>query len=286
MNLLKVLFILVSIALAFIPFKGDFFGYSHLAGKFFDFLHFPFFSILAVLVLGLNLKVDENKRYRLVILVVLTVMIEVIQKYTGRSPSIIDVLWGWLGIGFGLAWYASRPVRYYLVTGVLMCYICVLALNIYVLFLAQSRLPVVNNMESIFTTYLFDNMNEIKDPTFESVWSDDTKSLVLKGSKVDFNWSGFSYKFPLYADLRSYRELSMEYYSPKYFSELDIRFNSENGRKIFTVNNIKSGWNNINLKFDSTNNNEVDWGEVNGFAVFYESKYGPDTYLVDNIIFK
>jgi hypothetical protein len=272
--------------LAFIPLKGELFGYSHLAGKFFDFLHFPFFSVLTLLILDVNLRLDKKKNYRLVILILLVLFIELIQHFIGRSASLIDIFWGLLGIAFGWIWNTKKPKRYYWIASLLSCYMTVLGLNLYILYLTQSRLPVVSKMDSMFTTNLFDNMNEIKIPRFYTVWSNENKSQVLMGSKVDFNWSGFSYKFPLYADLKGYKLLTMDYYSPINFSELDIRFNSANGKKIYTLNNVKKGWNKLIIKINSLDNREVNWSEITGFAVFYESEGGPEMYLVDNIIFQ
>jgi len=286
MNVLKLAFFIFSLVLAFIPLKGELFGYAHLSGKFFDFLHFPFFAILSVLVFGVQIHFDKNKKYRLAILIVFVVLVEVFQGLVGRSASLTDVLWGGLGICFGWAWSAPKPTGYYWMAGLVSCYTAILGFTLHILFLAESRLPIVSKMDSIFITSLFDNMNEIKTPELQTVWSDDHNSQVLKGSKVDFNWSGFSYKFPLYANLEEYKLLSMDYYSPIDLSELDIRFNSRDGRKIYKLNNISKGWNKLTLNINSVNNNDVDWAEITGFAVFYESKGGPDTYLVDNIIFQ
>ncbi len=286
MNLFKVVFVLCSLLLAFIPLKGEMFGYSHLAGKFFDFLHFPFFSVFSAFVLSAHLRFDEQKKYRLVILFAFAVLIEVFQGFVGRSASLTDVLWGGLGIAFGWAWNSSKPKGYYWMAGLTSCYTVILGLSLHVLLLAESRLPIVSKMDSFFTVNLFDNMNEIKVPQFQTVWSDETKSQVLKGSKVDYYWSGFSYKFPLYADLKKYKLLSLDYYSPINLPELDIRFNSANGRKIYTLNNVKKGWNKLRVNINSANSNDLDWAAITGFAVFYESEAGPDTYLVDNIVFQ
>ncbi|MFT7111275.1 MAG: VanZ family protein [Psychrobacter glaciei] len=283
MNILKVTFFLCALVLAFIPIKGHLFGYSHLVGKFFDFLHFPFFSILTVLLLGVQTQLDRKKKYRLLILVLLVLFIELIQSFIGRSASLMDILWGGLGIAFGWFWNTKK---FYWITGLLSCYAVVLGLNLYILYLAESRLPIVHKMETIFTTKLFDNMNEIKIPRFKTVWSDEKQSQVLKGSKVDFKWSGFSYKFPLYADLKGYKLLTIDYYSPINFSELEIRFNSANGKKMYTLNNINKGWNKLIVKINSLDSSEINWSEITGFAVFYRSDTGPETYLVDNIIFQ
>jgi hypothetical protein len=286
MNILKVTFFLCALVLAFIPLKGNLFGYSHLVGKFFDFLHFPFFSVLTVLVLSIQTQLNVKKKYRLLILILLVLFIELIQGFIGRSASLIDIFWGGLGIAFGWFWNTKNSQKYYWMTGLLSCYAAVLGLNLYILYLAESRLPVVNKMDTIFTTKLFDNMNEIEIPRFKTVWSDEKESQVLKGSKVDFKWSGFSYKFPLYADLKGYKLLTMEYYSPIDFSELEIRFNSENGRKMYTLNNVNKGWNKLILEINSLDSREVNWSGITGFAVFYRSETGPETYLVDNIIFQ
>jgi len=285
MNALKFIFILIALSLAFIPIKGELFGYSHLAGKLFDFLHFPFFAVFATLVFSHNKNSNKQKAIRLATLVSFVFAIEAIQFFIGRSASVLDVLWGTLGIAFGWAWHANPAIRYFGLVTFLSAYLLVLGFNLHLLWLTESRLPVVSKMESAFTTRLFFNMNEIKNPKFKTVWSEDKQSQVLQGKKIDYKWSGFSYKYPLLANLQKFSSFYLDYHTPQVIEELEVRFNSKSGYQIYTFHNVKKGWNKLTLDIKAGGNN-VDWTAVSSFAVFYESEYGPDMYLVDNVLFK
>ena len=86
---------------AFISFDEWLGEYSSLTSIFFDYLHFPFFFLLSLI----SLKVLEGKEYlypkAVFLIVAFMILIEVAQNFVGRESSVVDGIWGGLGIALG-----------------------------------------------------------------------------------------------------------------------------------------------------------------------------------------
>ncbi len=162
-------------------------------------------------------------------------------------------------------------------------YIFILALSLYGPIQKSLHSENLGTFESSWDMFGWRNVNHITSDPLAQEYIQSRSSTVLIGKKLEYDWSGVSYEWPIAANFKSNQHLSFDFYSEINFKELDIKFQFIGGKnKIKTLKNIKAGWQLIHSPLANSDNASTDiW--LKKVSIYYESSSGPDWYYIDNV---
>jgi hypothetical protein len=274
------LFVFIFIcALAFFPFSS-YFENQEMLSILLNYLHFPVVCLITLDFLKSPLAINEKLKIGLLLIVIMAV--ELVQVCIGRDASLMDIVWGSLGLVSAKVYLSFPDYSYRMV--VFFPYVVSLLVQIGFIGLPHLTYPVLTRADNYIDHLLFENVNEIteKKPIIISTKTDFGR--VIQGNKLDYPWSGLSYKYILPIEIKNASKLEFDYYSETKIEELEVAITSESGKKVKTLMIKSNEWRHHSIEISDLFEEEIV--RVSRVSIYYETLKGPNKYQIDNLLFK
>ena len=275
----RVILFLFLLGLTFLPFS-TWLGSQALLSTLFDLLHFPAAFILTLFFL--NKKDKIKTEVKLLTLSMLIMCIEILQFFSGRDASLMDMIWGWLGL-FS-AWIYLKLSGSIYKNIIFTPYVFSVLIELMYISIPHLTFPVLTRADNYIDHILFENVNEIKERMPSIVSSGSNYNKSIEGYKLDYPWSGLSYKFIIPIKLNDTSKLEFDFYSKTSFENLDVALTDDIDKKVKSIPIVKTGWQHYSINVTELFGKEKI--KLSRVSIYFETSKGPDKYMVDNLVFK
>lgn len=186
-----------------------------------DLLHLPFFYLITDLLLKTQFKLKPLLLAGLMLLLVFA--IELIQPFLGREFSLLDIIFGMLGISMA---YLLQAKRYVWASLAVAIYLLQVSFPIMLITKEQSSRPMLNDFNSAIDLYRVEALAGhegvgIKRQEMSEV--DHVITLEL----LDYPWSGIRLDQMIAIDKEDYRALQVDFLNQKQAEVLDLRLDGD-----------------------------------------------------------
>lgn len=249
-----------------------------LIAKAFDFLHFPSFFLF-----GFLLSPYVPIKRLAIALIVISALIEPIQPLFDRSADIVDFLLGTWGV---LSWYLYQSYNRYIKNTALT------SIAVFILTASMILYPLVNSLfyqdqcgdfDLRRSTFGWRNIDNSYNNPVELFQLKKQQKWILKGSVLNYPWSGASFDWALPYHYNDTSLLSFSFFSERSDFEIDIKLTSIAGESFIVSKNIsKIGWNNIRIPLIKYSPLKSEYLE--SISIYYNNEVGLDWYYLDKIV--
>lgn len=244
----------------------------------FDLLHFPSFFLLSYL-----LAPYFSSKLIVIALSAFACGIEVLQPLLGRSADLLDIVFGLWGIFTWCLFHYTYKHANKMAGLSLIIFIAGACFLLYPHGKSYIYQQQMGDFELVDSMLGWRNIDKSEMQSLERIQLVGAQGYVLKGSALNYPWSGVSYDWSLPYSFADKNNLSFEFYSHKADFELDIKLTSIMGNSIIVSRNIDQvGWKKINIPLSKYSS--LDGQYLKSLSIYYDNEVHLDWYLLDQVL--